>query len=126
MKSKVSVAWRDACAGRQDSKLGDSTHACAAWFQHGTNPEPAIKFYEDCVGSDATRTMIATSPALLGSSIENRLKPRVVDCQEAGIPIDTGTVQRMAKYTEDQWSDGLAKLLKQQQQQQQQQLLLDR
>ena len=70
--------------------------------------------------------MIATSPALLGSSIENRLKPRVVDCQEAGVPIDAGTVQRVAECAEDQWLDGLAKLLKQQQQQQQQQQLLDR
>ena len=82
-----------------------------------TNLETAMKFYEDCIGSDAARTIIATSPALLGSSLQNRLKPRLVKCQEADIPIDTGTVKRMAKYTEDQWSDGLAsqkrKLLKQ-------------
>ncbi len=70
--------------------------------------EPAIKIYEDCVGSDAARTIIATSPSLLDSSLEKRLKPRLADCQEAGIPIDTGTVQRMAMNTEDLWSNGLA------------------
>ena len=62
--------------------------------------------------------MIATCPALLGVSLEKRLKPRLADCQEAGILIDTGTVQRMAKCTEDNWSNGLAyqktKLLKRQ------------
>jgi hypothetical protein len=87
-------------------------------FNMETNLEPTITFYEDCVGSDATRAMVATSPALICYSLEKRLKPRLADCQEAGIPIDTGTVQRMAKYTEDQWSNGLAfqktKLLKQQ------------
>jgi hypothetical protein len=81
-----------------------------------TNLEPTIKFYEDCVGSDATRTMIAKRPSLLGYSLEKRLKPRLAEAREAGIPIDTGTVQRMAKYTEDKWSNGLAfqktKLLK--------------
>ena len=50
---------------------------------------------------------MATSPVLLGSSPDNRLKPRLAEIQEAGIPFDTGTVQLMAKYTEDQWSDDL-------------------
>ena len=69
-----------------------------------TNLKPTIKFYEECVGSDAARTLIATSPALLGYSLEKRLMPRLAECQEAGIPIDTGTVQRMAKHTEEKWS----------------------
>jgi hypothetical protein len=70
--------------------------------------EPAIKIYEDCVGSDAARTIIATSPSLLDSSLEKRLKPRLADCQEAGVPIDTGAVQRMTKSTEDDRSNSLA------------------
>jgi hypothetical protein len=84
-----------------------------------TNLEPTMKFYEDCVGSDAMTAMIATSPSLITFSLEKRLKPRLAVCQEAGIPIDTATVKRIAKYTEDDWSSGMAfqkrKLLKQQQ-----------
>lgn len=57
-----------------------------------TNLEPTTKFNEDYDGSDATRTLIANNPSLLGSSLDNRLKPRHVECQEADIPIDTGTV----------------------------------
>jgi hypothetical protein len=83
-----------------------------------TNIKPTIKFYEDCVGSNAAITTIAKSPSLLGSSLENRLQPRLAQVQEAGIPLDTGTISRMAKYTDEQWSKGLAyqntKLLKQQ------------
>jgi hypothetical protein len=80
------------------------------------NLEPTIKFYEDCVGSNAAIQLIAEDPRILGSSLEHRLKPRLVECQEAGIPVDTGTVQRMAKQTEFVWSNSMTfqknKLLK--------------
>jgi hypothetical protein len=82
------------------------------------NLEPSIEFYEDCVGSNAAIEMIAKNPRVLNSSLENRLKPRLAQVQEAGIPLDTGTISRMAKYTAEQWSISLAyqktKLLKQQ------------
>jgi hypothetical protein len=82
------------------------------------NLEPTIEFYEDCVGSNAAIPTIAMDPILLGYSLENRLKPRLAQVQEAGIPLDTGTISRMAKYTGERWSTGLAyqktKLLKQQ------------
>jgi hypothetical protein len=73
----------------------------------GTNLEPTIKFFEDCVGSKAAIQLIAKNPRLLGSSLENRLKPRLVECQEAGIPMDTGTIDRIARYTESKWSDSM-------------------
>jgi hypothetical protein len=72
------------------------------------NLEPTIKFYDDCVGSDAARTLIANNPSLLGYSLEKRLKPRHAECQEAGIHIDKGTVQRIAMYTKDRWSISMA------------------
>jgi hypothetical protein len=82
------------------------------------NLEPTIEFYEDCVGSNAAITTLAKSPSLLGASLENRLKPRLAQVQEASIPLNTGTINRMAKYTDEQWSTGLAsqktKLLRQQ------------
>jgi hypothetical protein len=42
------------------------------------NLEPTIKFYEDCVGSKAAIQLIAKDPRVLASSLENRLKPRLV------------------------------------------------
>jgi hypothetical protein len=82
------------------------------------NFEPTNKFYEDCVGLDAAIQLISKSPTILSNSLEKRLKPRLVECQEAGIPIDTGTIQRIAKYTELKWSNSMIfqknKLLKEQ------------
>jgi hypothetical protein len=71
------------------------------------NLEPTIKFYEDCVGSNAAIQLIAKDPRILTASLENRLKPRLLECQEAGIPVDTGTMMRIAKYTELSWSNSM-------------------
>jgi hypothetical protein len=71
------------------------------------NLEPTIKFYEDCVGSNAAIQLIAKDPRILTSSLKNRLKPRLLECQEAGIPVDTGTIQRIAKRTELGWSNSM-------------------
>jgi hypothetical protein len=46
------------------------------------NLEPTIKFYEDCVGSKAAIQLIANNPPVLGSSLEKRLKPRLVECRD--------------------------------------------
>jgi hypothetical protein len=82
------------------------------------NLEPTIHFYEDCAGSVAARTIIVNNPVLFGVSLEKRLKPRLAEAQEAGIPIDTGTLKRIAKNTAENWSSSMAfqetKLLKQQ------------
>jgi hypothetical protein len=72
-----------------------------------TNLEPTIKFYEECVGSKAAFQLIANDPRILGSSLENRLKPRLVECQEAGVPVDTATMKRIAIYTELMWSNSM-------------------
>ena len=80
------------------------------------NLEPTITFYEECVGWDATRTMIVRYPKMVSYILENRLKPRVAEGQEAGIPIDTATLLRMGKNTDEKWSNSLSsqkrKLLK--------------
>jgi hypothetical protein len=73
-----------------------------------TNLEPTIKFYEECVGLDAARTLVANNPRLLGSSLEKRLKPRHAECQDAGIPIAKGVVEPMAVCTEKKWSSSMA------------------
>jgi hypothetical protein len=83
-----------------------------------TNPEPTMKFYEECVGLDAARTLIAYNPSLLSRSLDKRLKPRLAECQEAGVSIDTGTLGRTAMCTGEKWLSSMAfqnaKLLKQQ------------
>jgi hypothetical protein len=44
---------------------------------------------------------------MIAASLEKRLKPRLVECQEAGSPVDTGTILRIAKYTELSWSNSM-------------------
>jgi hypothetical protein len=62
--------------------------------------------------------MIAHNPRLFGVSIEKRLQPRLAEAQEAGIPIDTQTLEQIGQYTDENWSTSMAfqetKLLKQQ------------
>jgi hypothetical protein len=72
------------------------------------NLEPTMKFCYECVGLDATKTLIANNPRLLGSSFRKRLKPRHAECQEAGIPIDEGAVERIAAHAEKKWSSSMA------------------
>jgi ferric-dicitrate binding protein FerR (iron transport regulator) len=69
-----------------------------------TNLEPSVNFYEDCVGSTAAIRFIVNNPAVLGYSLEKRLKPRLAAAQEAGIPINTGTLSRIAMITAENWS----------------------
>jgi hypothetical protein len=94
------LAWLKARLGLDDASLSvlvqrmPSNLGCSV----ETNLEATIKFYEECVGLDAARTLIANDPRLLGSSLEKRLKPRHAECQEAGIPIDEGAVERMAMH----------------------------
>jgi hypothetical protein len=72
-----------------------------------TNLEPTTFFYEECVGLDAVTACITKSPDLCDYSLENRLKPRLAEVQEAGIPLNTGTISRMARYTELVWSNSM-------------------
>lgn len=80
------------------------------------NLELKIDFLESLLGKEDTRDLIHANPSLLGRSLENRLKPPFDDAQEAGIPIYSGTIQRMGVYTEDMWATSQAcqkkKLLK--------------
>jgi hypothetical protein len=77
-------------------------------FSIADNLEPTIKFYEDCVGLNATRNLILQHPSMISYSLEKRLKPRLAEAQEAGIFIDTGILSLLAKYTDDLWSKSLA------------------
>jgi hypothetical protein len=67
------------------------------------NLEPTLIFYEGRLGVNAARTVILNNPRLLSASLENRLKPRLADAQQAGIATDAGTLTRMAQNTDDVW-----------------------
>jgi hypothetical protein len=82
-----------------------SARLCCFGLSILKNLELTIKFYEDCVGSNAAIQLVAKDRRVLNTSLENRLKPRFVECQEAGTTVDTGTVMRIAKCTELSWSN---------------------
>ena len=72
-----------------------------------TNLEPTTQFYENCVGSKTAGSLLLSDPRLFSASLENRLKPRREEAVELGLSIDSGMLQRMAKYTEDKWANSL-------------------
>ena len=69
------------------------------------NLEPKIELIEGLIGLDEVKKSLMQGSSILGVSIEKRLKPRLAKVQEAGIPTDSsGTLSRMAIYTEEHWS----------------------
>ena len=112
------LAWLQERLVLDDASLSFVVQRSPSLFTYNIerNLEPTIKFYEECVGLEAARRCITNSPRLWGASLENRLKPRLAEAQEAGIPIDTAANYRMAGYTEFAWSNSMifqkTKLLK--------------
>ena len=107
---KPKLAWLQEWLVLDDKSISKLVQKLPAvlGYEINKNLEPTIQlYYEDCVGSSSAIQLIANNPRILGSSLENRLKPRLVECQEAGIPIDTRTIQRIAMYTELLWSNSM-------------------
>ena len=63
-----------------------------------------ITCFESFLGFDETKALILRNPRIFSISAENRLKPRLEQVQELGLPIDPGVLQRMQSYTEEKWS----------------------
>ena len=75
-----------------------------------TNIEPTLNFYIDTLGDeDRALNLVIGRPALIGYSLENRLKPRLQEAQNCGMIIDKGCLTRMGSYTNDQWSRSIDK-----------------
>jgi hypothetical protein len=72
-----------------------------------TNLEPTLDFYQECIGIEGTKRLLAGSPRLLMASLESRLKPRLEQLKGAELEVDAGSLQRMAKHTEAQWQASL-------------------
>jgi len=82
-----------------------------------SNLEPKIAFFESLIGVDEAKAMLMATPGtMLTRSLEGRIKPRLAEVQEAGLPIDAAALLRIAKYTEEKWQASMAyqkkKLLK--------------
>ena len=48
--------------------------------------------------------LVIGMPALIGYSLENRLKPRLQEANDCGMIIDEGCLRQMGCYTNEKWS----------------------
>ena len=73
------------------------------------NLEPTLNFYIDALGGDEDKAsgLVMKDPGIFTSSLEKRLKPRLEEARDAGLIIDARRLQRIAKYTEKQWTTSL-------------------
>ena len=79
-------------------------HPAIFGYNVQTNLEPTLNFYIDALGKEGKiLAMVAKDPSLFSFSLEKRLKPRLEEARDAGIFIDSGCLQRIAKYTNDKW-----------------------
>ena len=67
------------------------------------NLAPTLNFYVDALGKEEALRMVVPDPSLFGYSLKNRLEPRLEEARAAGIKIDPGCLQRIAKYTQVRW-----------------------
>ena len=72
------------------------------------NLEPKIAFFESLIGVHAAKALLIANPSMLTRSLEKRMKPRVVEVQEAGLPIDAAALARIALCTEKRWTASVA------------------
>jgi hypothetical protein len=103
------LAWLQERLSLDDKSLSELVQKQPSLFgcDVASNLEPTIKFFKDSVGSKFAIPCIANNPRVTCSSLENRLKPRLVEFQEAGVLIDTGTIQGVATCPESQWSNSM-------------------
>jgi hypothetical protein len=73
-----------------------------------SNLEPKIEFSEGLIGINKVAGFLMENPSALGASLGKRLMSRLAEVQESGMPIDSGTLSRMAKCARDQWSASMA------------------
>jgi len=80
------------------------------------NLEPKIVFFESLIGVNAAKILLIANPYMLTRSLEKRIKPRLAEAQEAGLPINAAALARIALHTEKRWPASMAyqenKLLK--------------
>lgn len=71
------------------------------------NLQPKIMFIEKLLGFDEMKELLLRCPYVLMASLENRLKPRMLQMQKLGLPIDQGAISRIQSYSEARWSKSI-------------------
>jgi len=74
-----------------------------------TNVGPKIEFYKEHLGNDELNELIRKSPMALGVSLEKRLKPRLEEAQEVGIPMDLRLMRYIVTSSKKKWIPWLSK-----------------
>ena len=72
-----------------------------------SNLEPTLDFYIEAIESehpeDDAISLLVSQPALFTLSLDRRLRPRLSQAREANMVINAGCLNRIGKYTNEQW-----------------------
>lgn len=72
--------------------------------------EPKLNFYKMCMGEDEAVRLLQRNPSAFRFSLEKRLKPRLQQLEDLGIPIDGTVVRAMSTCTEKKWHARLERM----------------
>jgi len=72
------------------------------------NLEPKIAFFESLIGANEAKAMLIAKPHMLARSLEKRIKPRLAEVQEAGLPVDAAALKRIVLKVEKIWPASMA------------------
>lgn len=72
-----------------------------------SNLEPTLIFYKMCLGDDEAVAFLRRNPPAFAASLEKRLRPRLRQLEDLGVPIDPYAVRLMIYLSEKKWLDTL-------------------
>ena len=75
------------------------------------NLEPKFELFVECLGEGTAIAMLRANPSLFGSSLENRIKPRIAEARAAGIAeIDRSFMVKICRHTPEKWETLMEKV----------------
>jgi len=77
-------------------------------YNISNNLEPTLDFYIDALGESEAISFVTKNPSSFGSSLENRLKPRLEEAQAAGMKTDYTCLYHINKDTNEKWNKKVA------------------
>ena len=99
------LLWLQDCLSLSNNGLSCvlTVHPPMFGYNVTTNLVPTFEFYEQCVGTKGAQSLLVSYPSPFGASLEKWLKPRLEEATKLGFKVDSGLLQQIATYTEDQW-----------------------